>query len=163
LNANTLSHPEIVALFEDRAGFDAAVEKLLASGFRRWDISVLAGHESLEVTEPDSEGEAVLTAGLGEMKYVTPAVAAGFIALAGGPIVAPVAALVAGAVGALALTDYISALTAHQDPEEAARAIEFGGLLLWVRADTAETEDRARKLLTECGGRNIHKVEREPA
>ena len=39
---------EVVALFETRAAFDAAVEALLAAGFRRSDLSVLSSHESIE-------------------------------------------------------------------------------------------------------------------
>lgn len=153
---------EIVGLFENRKLFDAAVDALLKSGIERYDISVLSDHESLEITaEPDSEGEEIMTATLGEMKYIAPLTTAGFIALAAGPIVAPIAALIAGTVGALALSDFVVKLTADEDGEDIAKEIKLGGILLWVHVEDEKTHDNVKDIMEKSGGKYIHDVNRD--
>ena len=49
---------EAVASFPDREHFRNAVSALLAGGFARDDLSVLASHDSLAVAEKPTEPEA---------------------------------------------------------------------------------------------------------
>lgn len=157
---------EVVALFRSRAEFDLAVSLLLSSGFGREDLSVLSSHESLDVAgRPGKPRDEALAALLGELSYAFPLTTAGLIAIVGGPIAAPVAAVVAAGVGGAAVKEYLDEVTATPHTEDFARALEAGGLILWVnvgaasRPDTAR-EEEARVLLGRAGGANIHAVER---
>lgn len=160
--ADLAQEEELVALFKDRPAFDTAVKALLEAGFKQADLSILTSHESLSLADEDADDHLPVTALLPEINYIAPATAAGLIALAGGPIIAPIAALVAGAVGVLALSDYIGAVTSYRDAEDVARAVQFGALLLWVRVPDEESEEKARKILKSKGGTRIHKMAREP-
>jgi hypothetical protein len=57
---------EAVASFPDREHFRAAVSQLLAAGFERSDLSVLASHDSLEAAEAATAREGLLPAGLSD-------------------------------------------------------------------------------------------------
>lgn len=154
---------EVVGLFEGRAAFDAAVGALLAAGFERADLSVLSSHESLDAAgRPGKPRDEALTALVGEMSYAFPLTTAGLIAIVGGPVTAAVAAAVAAGVGGAAIKEYLDEVAATPHTDDFARALEAGGVILWVRAGRdAAREDLARRLLEEEGGRNVHAVERE--
>ena len=154
---------EVVALFETRESFDRAVAALLAAGFAREDLSVLASHTSLEAAErrPPTPRDEALTGLVGELKYAFPLTTAGLIAIVGGPITATVAALVAASIGGIAIKDYLDELTSHPDSSEFARALEAGGVILWVRVDNAKAEAEAGTILSREGGKNVHLVARE--
>jgi hypothetical protein len=96
---------EAVASFPDLEQFRRAVSALLAGGFERDDLSVLASHDSLAVAEAGTEGGTdTLSAGLSaEIKYVAPLTVAGIIVLSGGPIAIALAALVGAGLGGAAL------------------------------------------------------------
>ncbi|WP_448191772.1 hypothetical protein [Azospirillum sp. sgz301742] len=154
---------EVVALFETREAFDRAVNALLASGFAREDLSVLASHTSLEASEkrPATPRDEALTGLVGELKYAFPLTTAGLIAIVGGPIAASVAALVAAGLSGIAIKDYLDELTSHPETDEFARALEAGGVILWVRADSPTAELDASAVLTREGGKNVHVAVRE--
>lgn len=154
---------EVVALFETRGAFDRAVDALLAAGFARGDLSVLASHASLEAAEkhPPTPRDEALTGLVGELKYAFPLTTAGLIAVVGGPIAATVAALVAAGIGGIAIKDYLDELTSHPKTGEFARALETGGVILWARVETAEAEAQAGAILAREGGTNVHVVTRE--
>lgn len=153
---------EVVALFSTRAGFDRAVEALLAAGFDRADLSILASHASLDAANPKGKPrDEALTGLVGELKYAFPLTTAGLIAIVGGPIEAALAALVAAGVGGAAIKDYLDELTSHPKPDEFTRALEAGGVILWVRVDTPEQEAQAASLLEREGGDNVHVTVRE--
>ncbi|PWC95678.1 hypothetical protein [Azospirillum sp. TSO5] len=153
---------EVVALFSTRAGFDRAVEALLAAGFDRADLSVLASHASLDAADPKGKPrDEALTGLVGELKYAFPLTTAGLIAIVGGPIEAALAALVAAGVGGAAIKDYLDELTSHPKPDEFTRALEAGGVILWVRIDTPDEEAQAAALLEREGGVNVHVSVRE--
>src|SRR5215469_17831476 len=65
---------EAVGSFPDREHFRAAVSALLAAGFDRSDLSVLASHDSLAVADDAAATpKEVLRAGLSdEIKYIAP-------------------------------------------------------------------------------------------
>jgi hypothetical protein len=157
---------EIVALFRSRAEFDLAVSLLLSAGFGRADLSVLSSHESLDAAgRPGKPRDEALTALLGELSYAFPLTTAGLIAIVGGPIAGPIAAVVAAGVGGAAVKEYLDEITATPHTDDFARALEAGGVILWVSVGTASrldsaTEDKARTLLARAGGTNIHVVER---
>jgi hypothetical protein len=92
---------EAVGSFPDREHFRNAVAALLAVGFERADLSVLASHDSLAVAEEDTDSpKEILRAGLSdEIKYIAPLTVAGIIVLSGGPIAAVIAALVGAGLG----------------------------------------------------------------
>ncbi|KAA0575224.1 hypothetical protein [Azospirillum sp. Sh1] len=153
---------EVVALFSTRAGFDRAVEALLAAGFDRADLSVLASHASLDVADPKGKPrDEALTGLVGELKYAFPLTTAGLIAIVGGPIEAALAALVAAGVGGAAIKDYLDELTSHPKPDEFTRALEAGGVILWVRVESPDREAQAAALLEREGGANVHVSVRE--
>lgn len=153
---------EIVGLLKDRARFDDAVAALAGAGFEHADISVLTSHAPLEVARPKPKfGERVVEAVTGELVYAFPLATAGIIAVAGGPIVEVLAGLTAAGIGVAAVVDYIKTITAHPDPAEFARAVEAGGVVLWVRVADGDAEARARAALKGAGAANIHLVERK--
>ncbi len=149
---------EVVALFETRADFDRAVAALLAAGFEREELSVLASHTSLEAADrvPPTPRDEALTGLVGELKYAFPLTTAGLLAIVGGPIAAPLAALVTAGLGGVAIKDYLDELTSHPDTDEFTRALEAGGVILWVCADDTAEEVKAAELLEANGGKNVH-------
>ncbi len=154
---------EVVALFETRESFDRTVNALLTTGFAREDLSVLASHTSLEAAEkqPSTPRDDALTGLVGELKYAFPLTTAGLIAIVGGPITATVAALVAAGIGGIAIKDYLDELTSHPETDEFARALEAGGVILWVRVDNVREELDATAILAREGGMNVHLAVRE--
>ncbi|SDG78007.1 hypothetical protein [Roseospirillum parvum] len=151
---------EVVGVFTDRPGFENAVRALSAAGFAQADISILSSHSSLEAAfaEPDEEkslSERLLPF-LGELRYETPLITAGLIALASGPTAAAVAGLVAAGVGGLAVKDLLDEIAAEPHREEFEQALKDGNILLWVAIKDAGTETRARQILAEAGARDIH-------
>lgn len=153
---------EVVALFTTRADFDRAVAALLESGFDRTDLSVLASHTSLEAADPKGKPkDEALTGLVGELKYAFPLTTVGLIAVVGGPIEAALAALVAAGLGGVAIKDYLDELTSHPKPDEFSRALEAGGVILWVTVADTEAERRATAILEREGGGNVHLSTRE--
>jgi len=152
---------EVVALFETRAAFDRAVAALLDAGFARDDISILASHTTLDAADETPPADEALAGLVGDLKYAFPLATAGLIAVVGGPVTAAVAAAVAAGVGGLAIKDYLDGVTAHPDTGAFARALEEGGVVIWVRATTPGEETRAAAILDGAGGRNTHTAERE--
>src|SRR5439155_8821907 len=125
---------EAVGSFPDREHFRNAVAALLAAGFERSDLSVLASHDSLAVAEDAGTSKGVLAAGLTEeIKYVAPLTVAGIIVLSGGPIAIAVAALVGAGLGGAALKELFDDYTAAHHSEDFAAALKAGEALLWVR------------------------------
>ena len=154
---------EVVALFETRAAFDRAVAALLAAGFERDDLSVLASHTSLEAADkhPPAPRDDALTGLVGELKYAFPLTTAGLLAVVGGPIAAPLAALVAAGLSGVAIKDYLDELTSHPNTDDFSRALEAGGVILWVSVGDAAREAEATRILEQSGGQNVHLSERE--
>jgi len=149
---------EAVASFPDREHFRNAVSALLAAGFERGDLSVLASHDSLAVAdEAAGTPKEVLRAGLSdEIKYIAPLTVAGIIVLSGGPITLTVAALVGAGLGGAALKELFDDYTASRHSDDFAAALKAGAALLWVRCRDPDTELAATRILDETGGRHVH-------
>ncbi|MHA1113428.1 MAG: hypothetical protein ACTSRY_02850 [Alphaproteobacteria bacterium] len=158
---------EAVGLFAKRADFDAAVAALLAAGFDRTDLSLMGSHESVEAAAgEDAPVDSTLRALLGEARVVEPLTWAGGIVLAGGPVLAGIAGLIAAGIGAVAIKDVLAEVLSAPDRDDFERALEAGGLILWVRCtETGGTEtggvdtaraDTAQDILRAHRGRNVH-------
>jgi hypothetical protein len=164
MNAAVSSFPvirEAVASFPDREHFRVAVRELLAAGFDRGDLSVLASHEPLSAAEDDPG--ALITAGLSdEIKYVAPLTVAGIILISAGPLAATIAAAVGAGIGGAALKELIDDYAAAPHRDDFATALKAGAALLWVRCADAELELRASRILEESGGRHVHIHGRSP-
>jgi len=149
---------EAVASFPDREHFRHAVSALLAAGFERSDLSVLASHDSLAVAD-EAEGTPAeaLRAGLSdEIKYIAPLTVAGIIVLSGGPIAIAIAALVGAGLGAAALKEFFDDYTASRHSEDFTAALKAGAALLWVRCADPDRELAATRILEEAGGHHVH-------
>jgi hypothetical protein len=149
---------EAVASFPDREHFRNAVSALLAAGFERTDLSVLASHDSLAVAESASDsGTDILRAGLSdEIKYIAPLTVAGIIVLSGGPIAIALAALVGAGLGGAALKELFDDYTAVRHGDDFAAALKAGAALLWVRCGDPDRELVATRILEEAGGHHVH-------
>ena len=149
--------PEVVGRFADRESFKSAVEELRAAGFARSDLSVLDTRESLSASESTGEAWAQTLAGLiGEVKYLGPLTAAGLIMIASGPVGAAVSGVVAAGLTGLALRELLDDIKATPHTEAFARALEYGAVLLWVRAASSERQQTASTLLTKHGAADVH-------
>ncbi len=148
---------EAVALFSDRAHFEATVAALTDAGFERADLSVLSSHESIDAAgQPGRPWKDVVTALVGELKYEGPLVASGAILLAGGATAATIAGLIGAAVGVAATKEVLDEVTAKPHTEDFARALAAGGVILWVRVEDQDREQAALAILDENGGANVH-------
>jgi hypothetical protein len=146
---------EAVASFPDRTHFRCAVAALLAGGFDRSDISVLASHEPLDAA--DEKSASLVAAGLtDEVNYIGPLTIAGIILLSGGPIAATLGAIVAAGLGGAALKEVFDRWTAAPHREDFEAALKAGAALLWVRCADPELELHATRILEEAGGRHVH-------
>jgi hypothetical protein len=152
---------EVVGWFETRETFKAAVKDLRKQGFEHADLSVLDTHESISAA--DSPGEAfreTMSGLVQEASYIGPIAAAGFIAVAAGPV----GALVSGAIGAgltgYAVADVLREIRATPHTDEFAKAAENGAILLWVRAETPQNQEAAVSILERHGAYGVHTHER---
>jgi hypothetical protein len=154
---------EAVGSFPDREHFRNAVAALLAAGFERADLSVLASHDSLAVAEDVDSPKEILRTGLSdEIKYIAPLTVAGIIVLSGGPIAAVIAALVGAGLGGAALKAFFDDYTAPRHSEDFAAALQAGAALLWVRCGDPDRELTATRILENAGGRHVHVHGRPP-
>lgn len=169
---------EAVAVFPSEAPFLAAVDGLLEHGFDRADLSVLAhgrhvdgqvarmldGTVALAEDGSVPRGALAAPASIAEAKAASVALPVyagtigGFlIAVASGGALAftiPVAiagGLVGSGLGLLGAT----AISNHYR-ESIERQLANGGILLWVRTETAERERKACEILEDAGGEHVH-------
>jgi hypothetical protein len=141
---------EIVAQYTTRRDFDRAVAALLAAGFERTDLSVLATHDGLDVTEQE---HGALGAALdSQLTWLGPIAIAGTLIAAAGPVGAALAVAAAAGAGAIALRPLLYEVVENVHAESFAGAVTEGRILLWVRTAHADVVARAEKLLVETGG-----------
>jgi len=169
---------EAVGVFKGSAVLQAAIDELLASGFDRAELSLLAseqaveeklGHQYRKVSSladdpiipraayisPEAIGGA--EGGLiGVLMYVGAMAAAGAIVASGGTLTAVIigAALTGGAGGLIGsiLAKWVGEDHAHHLQQQ----VDHGGLLLWVRTWTLADEERALNILTKHSGEQAH-------
>ena len=169
---------EAVGLFHDEKTLQDAADELLINGFNHADLSLLAGHRSVETRlggmyervadvedKPDvafqafvdsdsrTEGKGVLVGGL---FYIGAVAAAGAIVASGGTVAALILGVAAGGgagglVGA-ALAGFLEKHHAHALQEH----LDKGGLLLWVHTPDEAHETRALEILRRAGAEDAH-------
>jgi hypothetical protein len=169
---------EAVGLFHDEKALQGAADELLVSGFNHADLSLLAGHRSVETRlggmyervadledKPDvafqafvdsdsrTEGKGVLVGGL---FYIGAVAAAGAIVASGGTVAALILGVAAGGgagglVGA-ALAGFLEKHHARALQEH----LDKGGLLLWVHTPDDAHEKRALEILRRSGAEDAH-------
>ncbi len=169
---------EAVGVFHDEKSLQSAVDGLLIAGFDRSFLSLLAGHHAIEeklghmyekvadieddpnvpyqaYVGSDSRAEAK-GAIVGGLAYVGAVATVGMIVASGGTIAAALvgAALAAGAGGGIgaAFSKYIDNHHAAYLQEQ----LDRGGLLLWVRTQYAEHENRATEILNRNTADDVH-------
>lgn len=169
---------EAVAVFDDSARLQDAIDELMSSGFDRADISLLAdkrvveeklGHDYLNVTELEDDSSAPRSAYVSEESigaaegaliglpmYVAVGAAAGPVIASGGSLVAVIAAAaVAGGFGA-AIGSVLAKLVGDHHAKYLREQIEKGGFLLWVRTRDAKHEQRAVEILSKHSAHDVH-------
>lgn len=178
MKSRTNAIREAVGVFHSPEELQAAIDELLATGFHRAELSLLAtvkavdeklGHRYHKISSaaddpvipraayisPEAIGGA--EGGLiSVLMYVGAMAAAGAIVASGGTLAAAIigAALSGGAGG------FIGTLLAEWLGEEHSRhlqeQVERGGLLLWVRTWDASDEKRAMEILKKHSGSHVH-------
>ena len=160
--ANTTYGPEIVGLFAKKDELEKAVADLLAAGFERSDLSLLSSHDSLEILERGgSTWQNTVAALVGEYKILGPLATSGGIFLAGGPVAGAIAGVIGAAVSGLAAKEVLEEVLAVPEAEDFVRALDAGSVILWVRAEDDEMQEKARQNLAVNNAHNIHQVEPE--
>jgi hypothetical protein len=166
---------EAVGVFDDVNTLDAAVEELRSSGFKKSQISLLAGqhtverklghrYERIEELEDDpevprrayrtresvGESEDML---LGSLTFLPALLAAGTVVASAGVVAAAVTgAAVAGAAIATTLGHFMDKNHAKWLEEQ----LERGGLLLWVNTPDAAAEQKALAILRRHSAHDVH-------
>jgi outer membrane lipoprotein SlyB len=166
---------EAVAVIEDVESLEAAVEALEAVGFAAADISLLAGHATVErklgrmytrVEELADEPAAPRTAFvssrtveqrekmvMGSMTTLPTLIAAGTVVASAGAVAAAIAgAAVTGALLGNVLAGWMDRRHADWLEEQ----LERGGILLWVRTADEGRERRALEILGRFAAHDIH-------
>jgi hypothetical protein len=154
---------EITGIYGDRAGFERGVAQLLAAGFDKTDLSVLASHDSLAITgtipgyrvdTAVDTAEAIDT----QLPWLGPLAIADLLVATTGPVGIAIAAAVAAAAGAVALRPILSELAEQRHAEGFAQAVASGNIVVWVRASDAAAQAKANAVLAETGARDVAPV-----
>lgn len=166
---------EAVAVIEDVSSLESAVDDLLAAGFARADVSLLAGHDTVSrklghmyrrVEELEDDPRAprtafVSTKSLGRredivissLTYLPTLLAAGVVVASAGAVAAALAGTaVTGALIGTALAHWMDRRHADWLQEQ----LDRGGLLLWVRTPDEAAERRALEVLTRYSAHDVH-------
>jgi len=169
---------EAVAVFDDAATLQEAIDELLSSGFDRAELSLLAGEDAVEENlghayqkAEELEDDAsvpraayVSTESLGDAEgglvgtlvYVGALAAAGAVVASGGTLAAAVVgAAAAGGTGGL-IGAALAQLLGHHHARYLQEQLDHGGLLLWVRTRDAAHEKRAVAILSQHSAHDVH-------
>lgn len=166
---------EAVAVMEDVAALELAVEDLQKAGFAAGDISLLAGHATVEkklgriyarVEELEDEPAAPRAAFVstrtigrredmvvGSMTALPALIAAGTVVASAGAVAAAITGTaVAGALIGTVLARWMDGRHAEWLEEQ----LERGGILLWVRTADEAAERLALDILGRHAAHDIH-------
>lgn len=163
---------EAVAVFDNEASLNAAVDALMLAGLRQDDMSVLADAGSLSVQAASNLADKESTP---RAEYVSPdSRTEGLAALAGGPALLGglTAALVAGTGGAALIPTIVVAAGStlaggglglvlarafgRKHADFVGHQLKKGGLLLWVHAPDKAKDAEILEILKRHGGRDAH-------
>lgn len=169
---------EAVGVFSEENALVSAIDELEVAGFDRADISVLGpGTESLKAikeryasvknleddgnvpreafVDPDSRTE-LNAAAVGFPVYVGAIGGLFAVVASGGTLAFAIPAAIAGGLVGGGAGGLAARAIGREHRDTIARQMREGGLLLWVRTDTPEKEQRAFDLLKEAGGTDVH-------
>lgn len=170
----------MVGVFESVDSFSSALEKLVAAGYRRSDISVLGGHQSIidhfgtlpsvdeladRMDTPRDSLESHETLGdvvrfLSDSLAVIAQIGSAAAAFAvGGPIGVSTGAAVETEDNLGGFLNRISDEHWHHRLEQ---SVQDGGIICWVRADNADAAKKAEDILAVAGGEHIHRTDPLP-
>ncbi|HMR34278.1 MAG TPA: hypothetical protein PKA13_24705 [Geminicoccaceae bacterium] len=175
MTEGTLLRREAVAVLDDVASLEKTVDDLLAAGFAEDDISLLAGHATVEsklgrmyrrVEEMEDDPKAPRTAFvsskdfsrregmvIASLTYVPTLIAAGTVVASAGAVAAAIAGVaVAGASIATLLTHWMDKRHAEWLEEQ----LDRGGILVWVRTPDTAAERKALEVLGRYSAHDIH-------
>ena len=169
---------EAVGVFHDEASLERAIDDLLAAGFDRAEISLLAGHEAVErelghryerVAELEddphvprlayvdidsrTEGGASLIGGLA---YVGAIAATGLVVASGGTLALAIGAAALAGGGGGAIGAFLARMVSGRHVRDLQRQLDEGGLLLWVRISSPAREEVALEALKRHSAEDVH-------
>ncbi|MEQ8557267.1 MAG: hypothetical protein RIB03_03030 [Henriciella sp.] len=169
---------EAVGVFDSEQKLQAAIDRLLSSGFDRADLSLLAGERAIkerlghayhDVKELEDDPAAPSVAfvskeSLGDAEgvligapmYIFGVTAAGMAAVAGGPLVITLAAMATGMGAGAAVGATLAGLLERQHANYIDTQLDHGGILLWVRTWKPDEENKAAEILKTEGARDVH-------
>lgn len=162
----------VFGIFQSRSNLEQCVDQLRSEGFRGEDVSVLMpekGDTARFAHEKDTKAPegATIGGGTGALLGGTLGwlVGAGVIATMPilGPLVAagPIMGALAGAGAGAAVGGLAGALVGMGIPEFEAKRYETmvkdGGILLSVHVDDSDWQDKAERILKQCGAKDISK------
>lgn len=169
---------EAVGVFHHWSNLQGAVDELLAHGFDRAEISLLAGEKAVEdklghiyakVAELEDAADAPRAAFVGRdsiteakafaisgLGYVGAVAAIGAVVASGGTLAAVIGAAVAAGLGGAGLGTLLSRAMGREQAHDLETQLNKGGLLLWVRTRDAAHEARAIEVLKKHHGDDVH-------
>lgn len=169
---------EVAAVFDDVATLEKAVEKLLQAGFSDNDFNIMTTDQAVreklseryeavekladdprvprEAFVPRPARMAAEAAVLSLPVYLLGMGGALGVLATGGAAALALAAAAAGGTLGLGLGATLAAVLEKSHAERLASALEAGGIILWVRTPDEDRAEKARRLLTEAGGRDVH-------
>jgi len=169
---------EAVAAFTKAEDLEAAIDELLSSGFARAELSLLAStdavrkrlaHSFFSTRDLEDEPDIPVTAYvaresvgdaegavIGGLMYVGAFLGLGPVVASGGTIGAAILAAVLGGGGGTAIGALFARSIGQSHAEYLEGQLERGGILLWVRTRDTAHEERARNILTQHSGQDVH-------
>jgi hypothetical protein len=169
---------EVVGVFSDADALETAANELLASGFERARISLLAGenaiveklghkYEKVEELEDNLEiprtiyrskesFDAGKSALLGSLASIGAVAAAGAIFASGGALAVTLGSGLIGAEVGGFIGGVLGELVEQHHAKYLQEQLDRGGLLLWVRTVDGAEENTAKQILSRHSGRDVH-------
>ena len=169
---------EVVGVFSDADALETAANELLASGFARARISLLAGesaiveklghkYEKVEELEDNLEiprtiyrskesFDAGKSALLGSLASIGAVAAAGAIFASGGALAVTLGSGLIGAEVGGFIGGVLGELVEQHHAKYLQEQLDRGGLLLWVRTVDGAEENTAKQILSRHSGRDVH-------
>jgi hypothetical protein len=172
------SQAEAVAVFHAAGSLQSAIDELLVSGFDHAELSVLASEKAIieklgrsfaSTTEfkddpdvprmgyiPDESVGDAKGAIIGAAIYLPAIIGSLAVVSSGGTMLGAiaVAALAGGAGGAAG--SWLASYVGKEHARHVSDHLQHGGLLLWVRTQDAEHEEKALAILRRHGGEHVH-------
>lgn len=177
-SAPTYPTREVVGVFADPGAVDAAMDRLVKSGFDLAAVSVLGSNETVKerighlyrtVAEieddphapraaavPHKMREEEEAAALSLPFYVGGLAGAVAVVASGGALAVAIGAAILGGAAGISLGGLIGYAVAERHAKHVAEQIAQGGLVLWVRVGDAAAEQRALAALEAAGARDVH-------